>query len=172
MSPFRASTTGLRRSPFGANVRRILPVAVALTVLAPGTAIANGASAACSFTRDDKTAVREMSAAHDVAKPAIGPLLSGTPTRSELRQVVRAASGFSAAARVSQVRADNASLKRIFGLYATGLTDFALGLQAALNGDEAAASKAMRRGNLTYGRGQDGFRALMKKCNLRLDAFG
>lgn len=145
---------------------RMAVVLSAILVMSLGAAPLANSATSCRITANDKLATRDTSAMLDVVTPDILAISSGSPSRQDIQRAVRAASRFASTARVSQVRADNPTLKRIFGLYAAGWTRMTVGLQASLNGDDDLASSSVSRGRATYRRGQAVFRQFIRDCRL------
>ena len=130
-------------------------------------------SANCRFTSDDKTAVRETGAALQVAGPIVTRVMTAAnPSASQVRRAATAAARYAVTARIGRARADNPTIQRILGLYASGWVKLAIGFNAAASGNGALASSQVTAWDREYRRGQDVFRTLIKHCNLRAGAFG
>lgn len=147
-------------------------MAGAAIVLSASLAGPAAAAVSCRITADDRLAVRDVSSALATAKPSFDRFFSGDGSAASLRRAVSGATLMATTSRVSQSRADNAELQRIFRLYASGWVNTARGFQAAAGGDEDQALDLIGRGQATYRQGQDVFRRFIKVCKLRAGSLG
>jgi len=155
----------------GSRIRvRALAIALIVGAVGLGAPVAQGAP--CRVSAQDRQAVREVSAALRTATPAIAAVAVTSPTRAQVSRAAQAAGVFTSTARMSRDRATNATLKSVFGYYARGWAQMALGLNVMLAGDPRQGSALADAGRPTYRRGQAILSRWLIQCDFGPGSFG
>lgn len=123
-------------------------------------------AADCRFTQTDKQVIREVAIAVERMAPAVARVTKSRPTRSDFNAAATQVARAAGTARAGQARASNRTLRRVLGLYATGLGNVSLGIRVVAAGDASRGEEIGSRGQGQYRRGQEVFFDLARDCGL------